>query len=321
MRYLIIILTALLILVIPGTAFAQESTEGTISGQVINGTEGGSSVAEVEVILLTYIDNTLDETRTTETDEEGKFLFNNVALEHQYIITTKYMEVDYYYEAVFNAGETETHVEVGVCDTTTSDQEIRVGLAHKIVSVEKESLTVTEVFWFINGGDRTYIGIDGVLLVFPIPDEAITFEAPQELISDFQLLDNNNLTYLVPFPPGERQIVYSYSLARPDSNELIIPMEINYPTDVFELLISGEEIEVSVNHLLPAEPVVTDTGERFIHYQGENLTRNIVINLQISGLSGNDSLSFIILGIIIAALITGVTYYLVKRKKKEGINE
>ena len=86
MHRLIIILATLLILGVPGTAYAQESTEGVIDGQVINGTEDGGSVAEIEVTLLTYINDVLTETRTTETDEEGKFHFDSVAIEYQYLL-------------------------------------------------------------------------------------------------------------------------------------------------------------------------------------------------------------------------------------------
>ncbi len=321
MYRLIIILAFLLVFELPGTALAQAPAEGVISGQVINGTEEGGSVAGTEVTLLTYIDDVLAETRTAETDAEGKFHFDNVAIEHQHWLSPKYMGVDYYYEAVFDSGETTAYVEVGVCDTTTSDQAIRVGLAHTIVNVEEESLLVTEVFWLVNDGDRTYIGTNGVL-VFTLPEGATSFEAPQELMSDYQYLGDNRLTYLVPFPPGERQLVYAYRLTKPDSNELSIPIEINYPTDSLELMVGGEDIEVTVTQLAPAEPVVTDTGERFIHFQGANLPRGTTIDFHLSNLSGDGNIFFVILWIIIAVVIAGAAVYLVrKRRKRENANE
>ena len=159
------------------------------------------------------------------------------------------------------------------------------------------------------------------MLVFTLPEGASGFEAPQELIPDYQFLDHNRITYLVPFPPGERQLVFTYGLTRPESAEFTIPLEVDYPTDSLELMVGGQNVEVATNQLAPAEPVITDTGERFIHFRGENIPRGNVINLRLSDLSGRGGLSFIILWVIIAVIIVGIAVYLVKRKKGEGTND
>ena len=320
MRCLIAILLILLIFGLPVTALAQESADGVINGQIVNGTEDGGSVAGVEVTLITYVDDMMADTRTTKTDKEGKFQFGNITIDYEYMVSAKYIEVDYYYPVVFEPGETTAYVEVGVCDVTTSDEAIRVGLAHTIIDVEEESLLVTQVFWLLNDGDRTYVGTDG-MLVFTLPEGAISFKAPQEMMPDFQLLGDNRVTYLVPFPPGERQLVYSYRLALPDSSELTVPLEINYPTDSLELMVGGEGIEVTVTQLAPAEPVFTGTGERFIHFRGENLPRSTVINIYLSNLSGSGSVFFVILWVIIAVVIVGIAVYLLKKGRRKKPNE
>jgi len=319
MHRFIAILAILLIFILPATSVAQEVADGVINGQVINGTEDGGSVAGIEVTFITYINDVIAETRTAKTDSEGKFQIDNVAVEHQYLLSARYMEVDYYYPVVFEHGETTAYVEVGVCDATTSDQAIRVGLAHTIISVEEESLQVTDVLWLVNDGDRTYMGTDGVL-VFTLPEGAADFEAPQELMPDYRFLDDNRITYLLPFPPGDRQLVYSYRLAKPGSNELTIPLEVNYPTDSLELMVGGEGVEVTVTHLAPAEPVFTGTNERFIHFQGENLPRGTVVDVRLSNLSGG-GLFFVIRWVIIAVAIVGIAAYLVKRGKRGNTNE
>ncbi|MBA7663955.1 hypothetical protein ES703_72003 [subsurface metagenome] len=139
---------------------------------------------------------------------------------------------------------------------------------------------------------------------------------------DYQILDDNRVAYLVPFPPGERQLVYSYRLAKPDSDEFTIPLEVNYPTDSLELMVGGEGVEVTVvAQLAPAEPVITGTGERFIHFRGENIPRGTVINLRLSNLTGGGGLSFVILWVMIAVVIVGVAVYLVKRRGRENTSE
>jgi len=320
MRRLIAVLLVLLIFGLPVTALAQEPADGIIDGQVINGTEGGGSVAGIEVTLITYIDDMMAGTRATQIDGEGKFQFDDVVIGYEYLVSAKYMAVDYYYPVDFESGETTASVEVWVCDTTASDEAIRVGLAHAIINVEEESLLVTEVFWLVNDGDRTYVGTDGIL-VFTLPAGVTDFGAPQELMPDYQFLDDNRVSYLVPFPPGERQLVFSYNLMKPESAECTVPLEIDYPTDSFELMVGGEDVEVAVSQLAPAEPVFTTTNERFIHFQGENLLRGTVVDIHISGLSKGGGVFLAVLWVIIAIVVAGIAVYLLKRRKRESADE
>jgi len=304
---------------LPLAAFAQESVNGEIAGQVINGTEGGGSVAGVVVTLITYVDDIISATRTTTADGEGKFQFDNIVTEHTYMVSAKYMGVDYYYPVTFKSGTETAHVEVGVCDVTDSDQAISIGLAHAVINVAEDSLKVTEVYWLVNDGDMTYVGTDGVL-VFTLPEGAFGFDAPQELMTDYQLLEGNRIAYLVPFPPGERQLVYAYRLAKPDTAEFALPLKIDYPTDSLELMVTGEDIEAAVTRLAPAEPVVTDTGERFIHFQGKNIPRNTTINLRLSNLSGGSGPPWLILWIIIAIVAVAGTAVCLIRKRRAGVD-
>jgi len=319
MRFFIAILAIFLFAGLPAGALAQEPVEGTISGQVINGTEGGGSVGGTVVSLLVYVDGLLSDTRTAVSDSEGKFEFVNINMEHTYLVSASYMDVDYYYPVVFEPGETVAYVEVGVCDTTTSDDNIRVGLTRKIVDFDDENLSVTEVYWLMNDGDRTYVGTDGVLF-FPLPQGAYSFEAPEELMIDYQLLDGDMVTYLVSFPPGERQLIYSYKLPGGDSDRLDIALAVNYPTDFLELLVAGDGVEVAVGQLAPVEPVVADSGERYLYFRGQNFSPDEVINVHLSGLSGGGGFPFYVLWIIIGVAVAVLAIYVVRRMLKVKID-
>ena len=321
MRRLIAILLVLLISGLPVTALAQGATSGVIQGRVVNGTEGGGSVAGVEVTLITYINNVMTETKTTRTDKDGRFQFDNVTMEHEYVVSAKYMGVDYYYPVDFKLGETTAYVEVGVCDATTSDKAIRFRMVHAIISIEKESLLVTEVLGLINEGDRTCVGgADGVL-VFSLPEGAYSFEAPPEMMADYQLVDNTRVAYLVPFPPGERRLVFSYRLVKPADAEFTISLNIDYPADALELMVTGKNIEAAVTQLAPAEPVITDAGERYIHFQGENIPRGTTIKLHLSDSSRGGRPFLIILYVIIATAMAGTAAYLVKKRRREAASD
>lgn len=320
-RVIVSLLTGLLLFTgIAAPAFAQDSGDGSIGGRVVNDTRGGSSVAGVEVTLLTYVDNALADAIIVKTDSEGNFRFDGIDPEHTYIVSARYLEVDYYYQVRFESGEAETYIEVGVCDTTDSDDAISVAVNHKIIDIEEESIKVTEVLRLVNDGNETYVRSDGVL-DFQLPEGAFGFEASRELMTDFQLLDGNVITYLVPFPPGERQLVYSYRLPKPDEDEITIPLVIDYPADSVEVMVSGEDIEVSAGQLAPAEPVVNDAGERLIHFHGKYFPRNAVISLGIADLSGGGGFPLYIVWIIIAAAAAGIIIFTVVRKRRRGSNE
>ena len=227
MRYFVILLFAVVLLTgVPVSAFAQEAAEGNINGQVFNGTEGGGSVAGVKITLITYIDDMVSETTTTVTDREGKFRFDDVVREHEYLVSAKYMDVDYYYPVVFKSGEGTAQVEVGVCDVTDKDNAIRIALAHTVIDITEDSLNIKAAYWLYNDGDMTYVGPDGAL-VFTLPEGDFGFKAPQELMIDYHLEDSR-VAYLVPFPPGERQLFYTYRLPKPTTNEFTFPLKVDY---------------------------------------------------------------------------------------------
>jgi hypothetical protein len=316
---MMIILVILLVWVLPAVALAQESGEGTIEGKVINDTEGGGSVDGVEITLIMYIDNVMAGTRTALTDNEGKFQFRNIDIQNEYIVSAKYMEVDYYYPAEFITGETTAYVEVWVCDATTSDEAIRISLAHAIIEISEEDIVVTEVFQLVNDGDKTYAGTDS-RLAFTLPEGVYSYEAPQYLMQDYQLLDDNRLAYLVPFPPGGRELIFSYSLAMPDSTKLTIPFVVDYPMDSMQLMVSGEDIEVATSELTPGGPIYTDTGERYIRFWGEDIPRGTVINILITNLpGGGGGVFFIIIGVVIVVIIAGIAVFMLRKKRRQKI--
>ena len=327
MRLLVAILAIFFIFGQPSLAMAEESDDGIIDGQLILQTGNGDSLAEVDVILVFFTDEMVKETRTTQTDAQGKFKFTGLSTDREYMVLVYYGGIDYYYPLVFGAGETRIPIEVSVCDTTTSDERIRVILAHVIIYAAEESVSVTEVLLLVNDGDRTYVGAKEATavekqgsLIFTLPEGASDFDAPPELMQDYMFLDNNKVADTVPFPPGERQLVYSYKLAKEVSSDFILNLVIDYPTDRIEVMVKGADIEVSSPQLRPEEPVDSDTGERFMHLSGENLLRGDTVEISLSILPGGGRVVSPIVWFIAAVVILGISIYVVRRKKRTGIS-
>lgn len=327
MQKLIFGLFILLILVTPGIAVAQETGNGIIEGQVINDTAGGGNVAGLHVRLISNVEENVQIIATTETDTEGNFHFTDVVMEFKYLVSVSYMEVDYYSAVVFPSDDVKALVEIAICNATTSDDDIRVLMAHKIVDFQDTAVNITEIYVLLNEGDRTYIGDDSSvngeqgILVFTLPEGASSFQAPQELVDDFILSDDYKVGYAVPFPPGERQLIFTYDIPLQDKEGINISFPVDYPTDYMDVMVKSDDVEVSTGQLAPDEPVETGTGERYIHFTGHDISRDSMIEIRLDRLADNSSFILIVVVAVIAIviIITVLTIYLVKRKTKQTV--
>ena len=321
MRMLLTVLAILFIIGQPGLAMAEEPGNGTIDGQVILQTENGGGLAESDVTLIFFTAERVRETRTTKTDAQGKFEFTGLRTDSEYMISVPYEGIDYYYPVVFGAGETRIPIEMSVFGTTTSDERIRAVLAHVIIYVAEESISVTRVFLLVNDGDRTYVGAEEAAaggeqgsLVFTLPEGATDFSAPQELMQNFVFFDNK-IADTLPFPPSEKQLVYSYKLAKEVSSDFTLNLVIDYPVDRIAVMVKGTDIEVASNKLRPEEPVDSDTGERFMHLSGENLLRGDTVDITLSSLATSDTVVSPIVWVTAAVVILGTATYVVRRRR------
>jgi LPXTG-motif cell wall-anchored protein len=314
-RLIAILIIGSILISIPAVASAQDSVQGIINGQIVNGTAGGGSVSGVEVTLITYVSDMISEQTTTFSDENGGFRFEGLSTANRYLVLARYREVDYYSEAIFPEDQLSVSIELPVCEPTDSDDLISIAQAYTLIEVTPDEILVTEYLWLINDGDRTFLGNNGGI-TFTLPPAALEFEAPADLLADYQLLDNQRVTYLVPFPPGERQLVYSFRLPAAGNGDISIPLEIDYPVESYELLVSGEGLEVSAGGLAPAEPVTAEDGTRYIHYQAEAIARGTRLDINISISRGSEDWLLLILAGIGALVIAGTGYYLIRKRKK-----
>jgi hypothetical protein len=312
-KHFIIVTVLLMALLLPGAALAQDGEAGIIEGQVVNDTAGGGSVAGAEVTLITYVEGQMAGTDTVLADDEGGFRFTDIDLANEYLIAVSYQEVDYYYPVVFDEGESEVNLTVGVCEVTGDDAWVRIGLVHILIDVAADALEVTQVYWLVNEGDTTFVG-EGGGLVFTLPEGATGFAAPEAYWPDFILTEDNRAIYLVPFPPGERQLYFSYRLPRPDADEFQLAFRPDYATDVFDLMVGGGVFEVASGQLAPAEPVVTEEGARYIHFRGENLPQGGTVTIYLTDTSRGGGFPLYVIWIILALIIVGLGAYLLWRR-------
>ena len=321
----IVLLMIIFVLSLSPPALAAEPGSGMIEGRVVNGTEGGSSVADLDVSLKTYLDDAEVGSTTAKTNDEGRFVFDGLSneLSYSYWAEVTFQEADYYSERFsFDEGETTKSVEITVYDSTTSVEAIKVEMAHTIIYVGEGSLRVMEYSLFINMADRTYIGskegtTEGTreTLRFSLPKEATAFQPGYGLMECCIENSEEGFTDTMPVLPGISEIVYSYEISY-NSETYTFSRNVIYPTTKYDLLFQGESIEVTGDQMAAGEPkTIEDT--QFSYLTGEAFAPGDILVVQLLSLpvTNNQGVAiWIALTLIVLAGGFGLGYLLIKKR-------
>lgn len=325
-KYIIPLVMVLVLSVATPTLAAED---GLIEGQLINGTEGGSSVADLDITLKTFVNNTEAEAQaiTTKSDAEGRFIFDGLSTEpaNSYQVTVSFQQADYEGKKLsFAEGETSKSIELTVYDSTTSSESIRVAMLHTVIFVEADTLLVEEYFIFDNQADLTYIGsrevTDGVMetLRFTLPDEATDLIIGQGLMDCCVYLSEDGFIDTMPVLPGVKEVFYSYRVNY-SSDKYTLYQGVNYPIDVYEFLIQGGAIQVSSDQLTPNEPLIIEDTQ-FNRLSAAGLASGGRLTIQLSNLPRTDNQETI-LWVVLTLVVLGSGFgYLMRRRRLQQVS-
>ena len=321
----IALLVMIFTLSLSAPALATEPSGGIIEGQVVNGTEGGSSVADQDTTLKTYLNDAEMSAITTKTDNEGHFVFEGLSTEsgYSYMVALVFQQAEYYSEWIsLDEGETTKFVEVTVYDSTTSDEAIKVAMTHTILYVGQDSLKVMEYFLFVNESDRTYIGSEDTnsaeereTLRFSLPKEAAELQPEHGLMECCIHGSENGFVDTMPVLPGGKEVVYSYRVDY-NSGAYTFSRNMNYPTVNYDFLVQGEGTKVIGNQLTTEEPLDIE-GAWFNHLSGTNFAPGDTLEVQLSGLpqtSNQGAILWVVLILVVLGTGFGFVYLMRKRR-------
>ncbi len=327
----IILLLIVLALSLSAPALADDPGSGIIEGRIVNGTAGGSSVADQDVTLKTYLNDAEVGSATTKTDAEGWFVFDGLSTESGYIyeVTLTFQEAEYYGEWLsFDEGETTKSFEVTVYDSTTSDEAIKIATAHTVVYVEQDSLHVEEYYIFVNEADRTYIGSGEITtagtrrtLRLPLPDKMTDLQYGGELMECCVIPDEEGFFDTMPVLPGAKNITYYYQVSY-SSGEYMYSQRVNYPISEFNLLVQSESVEVASDWLVRGETQEDSQGNWYQYLSGGDFAPGDILVAQLSGLpetSNQGSLTWVALTLVVLVLGSSFTY-LSRRKRLQPVS-
>ncbi len=325
----IAVLIVISVLSLGTPVLAAETGNGTIEGQLVNGTDNGSSVGSQEVTLRTYLDGNETASATTGSDEEGHFVFDSLptAPGYTYEVVLTFQGAEYYSKRLsFSEEETSRSAEVIVYDSTTSDSAIRIAMSHTIIYLEQDTLLVKEYFLFVNEADRTYIGSEEVdaegtreTLRFPLPGEATGLQIEYGLMECCIYNTRNGFIDTMPVLPGGKEIIYSYRVNY-DSGGYTFTRNSNYPMTRYDFLYQGEGIEATSIQLKTEEPLNIE-GTRFNHLSGGNFGTDETLAVKMSGLPQDNTQRMVLwVALALGVLAGGFGFsYLFRRRRVQPV--
>ena len=266
----------------------------TISGRVVNGTEGGEPPADLTVFALVI-------------DEDAETIFERVesvtGADGSFEIEVVSVDSGRFYRLVADDGVYTPFVDVlpvdaggeitlTVYDRTTSLEDISVTTFSMVIPAIDEAngvLGVLAAVNLVNSGDEVYLadladpGLTGFkLLRFNLPEGYQELTVESDLPSGNVMEINTGFAISNPVPPGEYSMVISYSAAF-ENGEFEYPLRLPFGAESVTILITEDSGEITGMGLSRAQ--TADIGDdRYVTYEGANYERGVELGVRITGL-------------------------------------
>jgi hypothetical protein len=227
-------------LAVGGGRHALATGTGSIDGNLVDGTIGGTPLASQTVTLLHQAGASLAQAGTTVTDAHGDFHFGGLAngTGDLYAATVTYQGASYSTD-VLVLGDTPMRVTLLAYEATSSDALIGIGpVAIQIQSpnVTSGQLPVAELVTVVNAGQRTYVGsatpADGKpmnLLRFALPAGATNVVTRTGFDNAQTLQVDKGFATTATVPPGQTQFSFTFTLPY-DGTRAALTYKAIYPT-------------------------------------------------------------------------------------------
>jgi hypothetical protein len=281
---LILVVCALAFGLIAPAALAQAA--GSIEGQVVHAEEGPLGGLFVQ---LDHFDNmTLVDSVTTQTDDEGRFEFDDLepGSDQIYIARVIYDEVEYSSGMVVVTDEALSQsITLTVAGTTEDDDFIALERVHLIVQPLADAVQVGEMLIISNYGDAAYSGSplpDGTMatirITLPTDAAQVAFESGELGERFIEIAGGVADTQSVAPGRSVDQIVLSYNLP-PRDDSWTLEYEFSYPVNALNVLLmnAGWQLE---SDALTFEGLMGSDTNNFLNYSGGDLAAGETLSLR-----------------------------------------
>ncbi len=227
---------------------------GRVVGQVVNGTDGELAPEGLEVTLRGFDGQQEVVTLTATTDDEGRFVFEDVegVPGRLFVVTAEYQDVVYGSE-VAHFGEQEVlELPLQIYESTQSTETLQVDRLHLVMEAPAEGvLRVIELWIFSNLGDRTIQGAeDAPALEIALPAGATGLQFEGGALGDRFVSTEKGFADRSPIRPGSsvHQLVFSFEL--PYEGKLDFSQPIDFPVTAVVAITPAEGPELKADSLM-----------------------------------------------------------------------
>jgi hypothetical protein len=228
--HLAFVLAASLPLLTASTAFGQSYLPGgVISGTVVNASDDQLAPCQAEVVLRIEADGQFIPFRETQSDAQGRFRFERLPVGDGYCYLAGGNRHGMHYpgpRVQLNTAEPQATIELKVYDAAEGPSPLVLKKCEIWLKPEADALRVTERMLIDNPSNTSYVGqsaVDGdepvtLQLAIPAGVERTTFD--KEFFGRRFAVKNGKLTTGIPWPPGQRELQYTYVLRNAGGHRL-----------------------------------------------------------------------------------------------------
>jgi 5-hydroxyisourate hydrolase-like protein (transthyretin family) len=313
---------------------AQAASTGRISGQLLDGSNHSAPLAGQQVTLQMAKGNTTRDLAIATTDAQGNFSFNNLSTDKtiSYAVYMRYQGAQYVSGLVTLNSNPAPHVNLTVYQATQRSNNIAIVDASVLIhepNVQKGTLTISEVFAFMNLDTQAYVGS---LKATNGPPNALLFSLPPDTrnivlgegFSGYHVIQvDRGFASDAAILPGQNTFSFSFDVPY-SSSTLDLNYTTMYPTVSLAFLVLPAIHAESQQ--LSSQGVVSDQQQHLYNrFVANMLPANKPIQLHLAGLAVNAPLNNWIILLIIAVLLMGsillVTWLLLRAKQHQSVTQ
>ncbi len=333
LRTLLTTATIVALMTCAATSALAAPNDGTVTGQVLNKSNGGGDTGGASVMLIAFgrKEQAPLGQQTVQVDANGRYTFTNVDRDpnNVYLTVARYQDVNYPSDTPFQLSDKATQqADIAVYDATTTDDSIQYeSLNLLVMGADKGIIQLMEMGALINNGDRTFVTADpqnqqlANALKFALPKGALNLQM-QTGFSDQDVIPSvGGFQVTAPIPPGRHQFAMSFQLPYSGS-DVDVSMQVPYPTSSFSMYLPDSGLKLQGSPLQAGGPTQLG-GQTYSLYSTSNISKATMIGGQLAGLAGTNGipasqLALISLGVVLFVIGGGVLLFGGRLRREQG---
>jgi type 1 fimbria pilin len=321
------------------TGVAHASANGSITGQLVNGTHKNAALANQTVTLQMAQGQSSKDLTTAKTDAHGQFSFAGLDTDKtiSYAVYIRFQGAQYTSDIVTLDSKPQQNLPLVVYDATTDSSKLVVIETTILIQQpdpRKNTLNVSEIVGFRNLDIHTYVGsLDASkgkpnALLFALPPNVKQVSLDKGFEGYQQILVDKGFAADAAVPPGISEFGFSYQLT-PTTDSYDFSFLAVYPTVDLSILVPPS-LQVSSGSLA-AKGLVNADQSTYQMFKTSTLRANDDVHLNIEGLpaanapsdvqpaSFNTTILWLAASILLMLFVLFSTWMILRRRREQAV--